>query len=103
LSETDSCVREINEALFELKSDLFSRFAAFVLAHANVLNAYSFSERNAQGFELSSLLQLENIKSGDKKTTLLNFIIDEIDQVDPDVLLFDEEARSACSIGCSLR
>ena len=30
----------------------------YVLSHANVLNQYSYADRNAQGFELSSLLQV---------------------------------------------
>ena len=79
LAEAEPLRKEVFRAINELKNDLFTKFCVrscccrascfkatfidntlqgYVLVHANVLNQYSYNDRNAQGFELSTLNQV---------------------------------------------
>ncbi|KAG2388025.1 hypothetical protein C9374_000875 [Naegleria lovaniensis] len=57
-----------------LQSQKFKKLLSIILAIANFLNANSTSKRNAYGFTLSSLLKLQDTKTSDNKSTLLQYI-----------------------------
>ncbi|XP_055352129.1 formin-like protein [Paramacrobiotus metropolitanus] len=71
------------------KSDKFGRVLEIVLAFGNYLNS---SRRGpAYGFRLQSLEALLDLKSTDKKSTLLHYIVQTVEDKYPQLLDFDAE------------
>ncbi|KAM2978380.1 hypothetical protein FF2_015201 [Malus domestica] len=58
---------------------LFLRLLEAILKAGNRMNAGT-ARGNAQGFNLSALLKLSDIKSTDGKTTLLHFVVEQVAQ-----------------------
>ncbi|GAV07212.1 hypothetical protein RvY_17081 [Ramazzottius varieornatus] len=71
------------------KSDKFRKILELVLAFGNYLNS---SRRGpAYGFKLQSLETLLDLKSTDRKTTLLHYIVQTVSDNFPQLLHFDNE------------
>ena len=64
----------------------FKHFLEYVLTVGNYLNGGTNRGR-AHGFRLSALVKLVDIRSVDKKQTLLQFLAEELYQKDPQVLM----------------
>ncbi|KAK4429903.1 Formin-like protein 4 [Sesamum alatum] len=84
-SNYDSEVSQIKESLQSLESackelrtrGLFLKLLEAVLKAGNRLNAGT-SRGNAQAFNLTALRKLSDVKSSDGKTTLLQFVVQEV-------------------------
>lgn len=81
---TNAC-REI------VSSNKFGRILKLILSIGNFMNNSGPNNATALGFELNSLNKLNEIKSVDTKRTLLNFIVDKIQDTMPDLLDFSSE------------
>ncbi|XP_055958630.1 protein diaphanous homolog 2-like [Patella vulgata] len=83
VAATEACEEVLN-------SKKFAKLMELVLLVGNYLNAGS---RNAQtvGFDISFLTKLNNTKSQDGKTTLLNFLAEIVEDKYPDIAGFIDE------------
>ena len=66
---------------------------AIVLDVGNALNAGT-AKGNAVGFKLSTLLKLAELKAADKKTTLLHFVVDVVQQSVPQIARICEAQKA---------
>ncbi|CAA7014381.1 unnamed protein product [Microthlaspi erraticum] len=72
------CLQTLESACKELRSrGLFVKLLEAILKAGNRMNAGT-ARGNAQAFNLSALLKLADVKSVDGKTTLLNFVVEEV-------------------------
>ncbi|KAI8926996.1 formin homology 2 domain-containing protein [Entophlyctis helioformis] len=79
------------EAVFEASNQLkdnkkIAKLLQVVLAIGNYMNADSTAKGGAFGFTLDSLTKLVDIKSADRKSSLLNYLVATIDQKFPDLI-----------------
>jgi len=65
----------VDKALHSLKDPLFKKFLQIVLAVANHMNQDNYN-RDAKGFQLSSLLKLSEVKA--QQSNLLHFLVEFI-------------------------
>uniref|UniRef100_A0A1I8FTM0 FH2 domain-containing protein n=1 Tax=Macrostomum lignano TaxID=282301 RepID=A0A1I8FTM0_9PLAT len=92
LHGVESPLRYVITASMNLeKSAKFKRLLELLLTLGNYLNSHKRGV--AYGFRLSSLSMLPDTKSGDKKWTLLHYLVDLIDQQFPDVATFESDLR----------
>ncbi|XLQ99933.1 hypothetical protein S83_066132 [Arachis hypogaea] len=66
-------------------SGLLLKFLKAILKAGNRMNAGT-SRGNAQGFNLSALRKLPDVKSIDRKTSLLHFIVEQVAQKEEEKL-----------------
>ncbi|KFK41428.1 hypothetical protein AALP_AA2G129600 [Arabis alpina] len=72
------CLHTLDLACKELRSrGLFLKLLEAILKAGNRMNAGT-TRGNAQAFNLTALLKLSDVKSVDGKTTLLNFVVEEV-------------------------
>ncbi|XP_010512092.1 PREDICTED: formin-like protein 8 [Camelina sativa] len=72
------CLQTLDLACKELRSrGLFVKLLEAILKAGNRMNAGT-ARGNAQAFNLTALLKLSDVKSVDGKTTLLNFVVEEV-------------------------
>uniref|UniRef100_A0A1J3DEK7 Formin-like protein n=1 Tax=Noccaea caerulescens TaxID=107243 RepID=A0A1J3DEK7_NOCCA len=72
------CLQTLDSACKELRSrGLFVKLLEAILKAGNRMNAGT-ARGNAQAFNLTALLKLSDVKSVDGKTTLLNFVVEEV-------------------------
>ena len=69
-------------------SDKFRKVLKAILKIGNQINSTGHQEA---GFTLESLLSLQTVKTADKKTTVLQYIVTVILRSDPDILAFPED------------
>ncbi|EFC36125.1 diaphanous-related formin [Naegleria gruberi] len=77
-----------------VQSSRFKRLLAVILAIANFLNANSSSKKNAYGFTLNSLSKLQDTKTSDNKSSLLQYISSYCEKSFPDLLNIKEDFSS---------
>lgn len=79
-SQALSTLEKISSAILQVSSSKsFKSFLGLVLTIGNRLNKNT-SRGNAKGFDLRVLIKLSLVKSADRKTSLLRFIANFIDQ-----------------------
>ncbi|CAE5963638.1 unnamed protein product [Arabidopsis arenosa] len=72
------CLQTLDLACKELRSrGLFVKLLEAILKAGNRMNVGT-ARGNAQAFNLTALLKLSDVKSVDGKTTLLNFVVEEV-------------------------
>ena len=81
-------LRDASKAMATSKR--FVRLLEIVLAMGNYMNGGS-NRGQAYGFKLDTLLKLQDTRAGDRKTTLLMYIVRHVDKTEPDVLKFRED------------
>jgi len=69
----------------------FQKILEIILAFGNYMN--SNKKGSAYGFRMSSLDSLNITKSSDKKTTIVNFLVDLVNSKYPDLKSFESELR----------
>ena len=69
----------------------FQKILEIILAFGNYMN--SSKKGSAYGFRLKSLDSLAITKSSDKKTTIVNFLVDVVNQKYPELKNFESELR----------
>ena len=72
------------------KSKRFERLLEYILTIGNYLNGGT-TRGGAHGFKMNSLTKLVNVKSSDKETNLLSFIVRQLIEKDTDALKCYEE------------
>ncbi|KZV50681.1 formin-like protein 8 [Dorcoceras hygrometricum] len=78
VSQIKGCLQTLESACKELRTrGLFLKLLEAVLKAGNRLNAGT-SRGNAQAFNLTALRKLSDVKSSDGKTTLLQFVVQEV-------------------------
>ncbi|EFH65016.1 hypothetical protein ARALYDRAFT_476139 [Arabidopsis lyrata subsp. lyrata] len=78
MSHHGKCLQTLDLACKELRSrGLFVKLLEAILKAGNRMNAGT-ARGNAQAFNLIALLKLSDVKSVDGKTTLLNFVVEEV-------------------------
>lgn len=68
----------------------FNKILNLILSIGNFMNSNSINGQSI-GFELPILTKLKEIKSSDKKQTLLHFIVENVESKFPDLLSFGDE------------
>ncbi|KAL5035841.1 hypothetical protein BDV3_005682 [Batrachochytrium dendrobatidis] len=80
-------IEAVMEAATQLKDNKkIARLFQVILAIGNYMNADSSAKGGAFGFTLDSLTKLADVKSNDRKTSLLNYIVSTIDQKFSDLI-----------------
>ncbi|KAL1189868.1 Formin-like protein 8 [Cardamine amara subsp. amara] len=78
MAHHSKCLQTFDSACKELRSrGLFVKLLEAILKAGNRMNAGT-ARGNAQAFNLNALLKLSDVKSMDGKTTLLNFVVEEV-------------------------
>lgn len=78
ISHLKESIQTLALACKELRTrGLFTKLLEAILKAGNHMNAGT-SRGNAQAFDLTSLRKLSDVKSTDGKTTLLNFVLEEV-------------------------
>lgn len=78
MAHHSKCLQTFDSACKELRSrGLFVKLLEAILKAGNRMNAGT-ARGNAQAFNLNALLKLSDVKSIDGKTTLLNFVVEEV-------------------------
>eukprot|EP00762_Andalucia_godoyi_P001483 ANDGO_00134.mRNA.1 Formin-like protein 3 len=72
-------------------SKRFSAVLSYVLAIGNVMNQGKAGKGSAKGFRLSSLLLLKDLKSADQSTNVLQFLIQTVEDKNPDASHFADD------------
>nr|KAJ3419031.1 hypothetical protein HK105_007490 [Polyrhizophydium stewartii] len=86
LQESRPQIEAVIEASSQLKDNKkIARLLQIILALGNYMNADSAAKGGAFGFTLDSLTKLIDVKSADRKTSLLNYVVSTIDQKFPDL------------------
>ncbi|CAD5316802.1 Formin-like protein 8 [Arabidopsis thaliana] len=78
MAHHSKCLQTLDLACKELRSrGLFVKLLEAILKAGNRMNAGT-ARGNAQAFNLTALLKLSDVKSVDGKTSLLNFVVEEV-------------------------
>ncbi|XLS87277.1 hypothetical protein HN51_037443 [Arachis hypogaea] len=86
LGGCSKCLNTLYRGCKEMRaSDLLLKFLEAILKAGNRMNAGT-SRGNAQGFNLSALRKLPDVKSIDGKTSLLHFIVEQVAQKEEEKL-----------------
>eukprot|EP00842_Homolaphlyctis_polyrhiza_P000076 jgi/Hompol1/1069/HPOL_001173-RA len=87
MQENKPQIEAIMEASMQLKDNKkITKLLQVILAIGNYMNADSSAKSGAYGFTLDSIIKLVDVKSADRKTSLLNYIVSTIDQKFPDLV-----------------
>jgi len=94
ITEIKQSVEILKTATLQVKnSEKFLKIMEIILNVGNYLNG---SKANGQvnGFKLSSLSKLADVKSADNKTNLLDFLVEKIQTKFPDLVSFPNDLTS---------
>ncbi|KAH6579599.1 hypothetical protein BASA50_000650 [Batrachochytrium salamandrivorans] len=86
IAENRPQIDSVMEAIAQLKDNKkIAKLFQVILSIGNYMNADSSAKGGAFGFTLDSLTKLIDVKSSDRKTSILNYIVASIDQKFPDL------------------
>eukprot|EP00833_Pecoramyces_ruminatium_P013820 jgi/Orpsp1_1/1187852/evm.model.d7180000060703.1 len=104
-SDLDKDINTVLNAIQELKeSEHLPKLLELILTIGNFMNGETI-KGGAYGFKISSINKLNDIKSNDKKMTLLNYITNIIQTKFPDLLNITSELsgiNDACKISTNI-
>eukprot|EP00002_Diphylleia_rotans_P013909 TRINITY_DN270_c0_g1_i3.p1 TRINITY_DN270_c0_g1~~TRINITY_DN270_c0_g1_i3.p1 ORF type:complete len:786 (-),score=177.91 TRINITY_DN270_c0_g1_i3:358-2715(-) len=90
-AEIEEQIKSILDASRQVRtSDKFTRVLEIVLAFGNYLN-FGTNKGYALGFKIDTLLKLADTKAIDRKTTLLHFLANHINEREPEVIKFVDD------------
>ncbi|EOA33296.1 hypothetical protein CARUB_v10019834mg [Capsella rubella] len=101
MAHHDKCLETLDLACKELRSrGLFVKLLEAILKAGNRMNAGT-ARGNAQAFNLTALLKLSDVKSVDGKTTLLNFVVEEVVRAEGKRCVLNRRSHSLSRSGSS--
>jgi len=105
VSDLDKDINTVLNAIQELKdSEHLPKLLELILAIGNFMNGETI-KGGAYGFKISSINKLSSIKSNDRKTTLLNYITNVVQNKFPEILNISSELsgiNDACRISINV-